>query len=168
MDIKEVDALIETALAEVAAAADLAALEAVRVKYISRNGMLPELMKGLKDVPNEGKREMGQALNRFKVAVTTGINERKVALESSTKSSKSDSFDLSLPGRWILFICRAGCCCGHRLLRCRRAIWKAASRRYALCVRGGATAGTRPMRRTALISTRLRVSMWMSRSAWLI
>ena len=100
MDIKEVDALTETALAEVAAAADRAALEAVRVKYISRNGLLPELMKGLKDVPVADKPAMGQALNRFKVAVTTAVNERKAALESSTKPAQSDSFDVSLPGRW--------------------------------------------------------------------
>jgi phenylalanyl-tRNA synthetase alpha chain len=100
MDIKEVDALTATALAEVTAAADRTALEAVRVKYISRNGLLPELMKGLKDVPVADKPAMGQALNRFKVAVIAAVNERKAALESSTKSTQSDSFDLSLPGRW--------------------------------------------------------------------
>jgi len=100
MDIKEVDELTETALAELSAAADRTALEAVRVKYISRNGLLPELMKGLKDVPVADKPAMGQALNRFKAAVTAAVNERKAVLESSTKSSKGGAFDLSLPGRW--------------------------------------------------------------------
>ena len=46
MDIKEVDGLTAQALAELAGAADLGALEALRVKYIGRNGMLPALMQG--------------------------------------------------------------------------------------------------------------------------
>ena len=83
MDIQEVDGLTAQALAELAGAADLAALEALRVKYIGRNGLLPELMQGLKDVPVAGKPAMGQALNRFKVGVTAAVAERKAALNAA-------------------------------------------------------------------------------------
>jgi len=100
MDIREVDQLTGQTLAELAGAADLAAVEALRVKTIGRNGMLPELMKGLKDVPAADKPAMGQALNRFKVSVTAAINERKAALEAAAKSAKAGAFDLTLPGRW--------------------------------------------------------------------
>ena len=55
MDIQEVDKLTAQALAELAGAADMAALEALRVKYIGRNGLLPELMQGLKDVAGGGQ-----------------------------------------------------------------------------------------------------------------
>ena len=65
MNIQEVDERTVQALAELAAAADLAALDALRVRYIGRNGLLPELMQGLKDVPAAEKPAMGQALNRF-------------------------------------------------------------------------------------------------------
>ena len=100
MDIKEVDGLTAQALAELAGAADLAALEALRVKYIGRNGLLPELMQGLKDVPVADKPAMGQALNRFKTGVTAAVTERKAALEAAAKAAKAGAFDLSLPGRW--------------------------------------------------------------------
>ena len=100
MDIKEVDGLTAQALAGLAGAADLGALEALRVKYIGRNGMLPELMQGLKDVPAADKPAMGQALNRFKVSVTAAVAERKAALEAAAKVAKAGAFDLSLPGRW--------------------------------------------------------------------
>lgn len=100
MDIKEVDGLTAQALAELAGAADLAALEALRVKYIGRNGLLPELMQGLKDVPVADKPAMGQALNRFKTGVTAAVAERKAALEAAAKAAKAGAFDLSLPGRW--------------------------------------------------------------------
>ena len=100
MDIQEVDGLTAQALAELAGAADLAALEALRVKYIGRNGLLPELMQGLKDVPAADKPAMGQALNRFKTGVTAAVAERKAALETAAKAAKAGAFDLSLPGRW--------------------------------------------------------------------
>lgn len=100
MELKEIEARTDSALTEVASAADLQALDALRIKYISRNGLLQELMKSLKDVPNESKREMGQALNRFKVSVTTAINERRAALEGDSSGAAGDDFDVSLPGRW--------------------------------------------------------------------
>ena len=62
MDIQEVDKWTAQALAELAGAADLAALEALRVKYIGRNGLLPELMQGLKDVAGGGQAGDGPGL----------------------------------------------------------------------------------------------------------
>ena len=50
MNLKEVEQQTEEALAKLAAAADLAAVEALRVQYIGRNGLLPKLMQGLKDL----------------------------------------------------------------------------------------------------------------------
>ena len=97
MDSREVDGLAAQALEEMAGAADMAALEALRVKYIGRNGMLPALMQGLKDVAAAEKPAMGQALNRFKTAVTSAAAERKAALEAATKAAKTGAFDLTLP-----------------------------------------------------------------------
>lgn len=100
MSLKEVEQQTEVALAELAAAADGPALEALRVKYIGRNGLLPKLMQSLKDVPAADKPAMGQALNRFKVSVTAAVAERKRALEAAAQRSPADAFDVSLPGRW--------------------------------------------------------------------
>lgn len=100
MDIKEVEGLTAQALSELAGAADGTALEGLRVKYLGRNGLLPALMQGLKDVPAADKPAMGQALNRFKVAVTEAVAERKLALEATAKRASASAFDWSLPGRW--------------------------------------------------------------------
>ncbi|MDR0994339.1 MAG: phenylalanine--tRNA ligase subunit alpha [Verrucomicrobiota bacterium] len=98
MDVQEVDRLTEAALAEIGAAQDLSVAEALRVKYIGRNGLLPELMKQMKDAMD--KRAMGQALNRFKVSVTDALVEKKAQLEAAAKTIQADAFDWSLPGRW--------------------------------------------------------------------
>ena len=100
MEIREIETWLEQTLAELAAAGDLAALEALRVKTIGRNGRLPELMQGLKDVPAADKPALGQALNRYKVAVTSALAIRKVELEAAATAARAGAFDTSLPGRW--------------------------------------------------------------------
>ncbi|HPC19181.1 MAG: phenylalanine--tRNA ligase subunit alpha [Kiritimatiellae bacterium] len=100
MDIKEVEGLTAQALSELAGAADGTALEGLRVKYLGRNGLLPALMQGLKDVPAADKPALGLALNRFKTDVTAAVKERKAALEAGTRPALEAGFDYSLPGRW--------------------------------------------------------------------
>lgn len=96
MDIPEIDKLTESTLAEIQAAADLAALEALRIKTIGRNGMLPELMANLKSAPD--KKAMGLALNRFKTSVTQALADRKTALAAVAESKAVAAVDWSLPG----------------------------------------------------------------------
>ena len=98
MDIPELESLTQSILDEAKAAADLAALEALRIKTIGRNGMLPKLMAGLKEAAD--KRAMGQALNRFKTSVTEALSARKAELEAGAKAARAGAFDLSLPGQW--------------------------------------------------------------------
>ena len=100
MNLQDIENGTAPALAELAAAEDLKALEALRVRYIGRNGLLPKLMQGLKDVPAADKPAMGQALNRFKTAVTGAVAGRKAALEAAARDARAGSLDISLPGRW--------------------------------------------------------------------
>lgn len=99
MELCELEERTEQALAEVAAAADAAGVEALRVKYLGRNGLLPQWMGLLKEATD--KRAMGQALNRFKTEVLNAVNARKAALSAAAEAQQVDSFDLSLPGRWV-------------------------------------------------------------------
>ena len=46
-------------------------LEQFRIQFVGRKGRLAELFEGLKDVPNELKREVGQALNAVKNAAAS-------------------------------------------------------------------------------------------------
>ena len=98
MDIQELEQRTRQALDEVQSAPDAAAVEALRVHYLGRNGLLPQWMGLLKDAAD--KRAMGQALNRFKTEVLAAVNARKDALSAAAKASRAGAFDLSLPGRW--------------------------------------------------------------------
>lgn len=98
MDATELDALTAQATAEVAAATDAAALEAIRVRYIGRNGWLPRIMEGLKQVAPQERKAYGQRANAFKEAVTSAVDARKTVLQDAPVAL--DAFDPTLPGRW--------------------------------------------------------------------
>ena len=53
-------------LKEIAAAADAAAVEALRVKYVGRNGSIPALIKAMKDVPKEERPAFGKAVQAWR------------------------------------------------------------------------------------------------------
>jgi hypothetical protein len=76
----ELHELTAAAVAEIQAAADAAALEAARVKYIGRNGLLPKIMEGLKAVPPAERRDYGLRANAFKNAVTEAVEARRPQL----------------------------------------------------------------------------------------
>lgn len=71
-------------------------VEALRIKFISKKGLVSNLFNDFKDVPNDQKRAVGQKLNELKELALSKINQLKEQLDS--KSDKSDSIDLTLPG----------------------------------------------------------------------
>ncbi len=100
MKASDLIALKQTALGEAAAAADAAALEAVRIKYLGRNGKLPEIMKGIGQADPGERKEIGQRANEFKTEVQALIDARREELQAGASSEAAGSFDLTLPGRW--------------------------------------------------------------------
>ena len=55
-------------------------LEELRIKYISKKGLIPQLFDAFKTVPSEQKRLVGQQLNELKELATSRINELRAAL----------------------------------------------------------------------------------------
>jgi len=76
--------LIDKAASEIDAAADLAALDAVRVAYLGKKGALTARLKSLSQVPVEERPAAGQQINQAKQAV----QERLAANSSKPQRSK--------------------------------------------------------------------------------
>jgi phenylalanyl-tRNA synthetase alpha chain len=80
------------------AAADLDALDAVRIEWLGRKaGRITALMKSIPSVPPEERAAFGQAVNALKAAVTERLEARKAALESTRRGGPA--VDVTLPGR---------------------------------------------------------------------
>jgi len=93
--------LIDQAAADIAAATDLAALDAVRVSYLGKKGELTARLKSLSELSAEERPAAGQEINKAKQAVQGQINARRESLEAAALESKlaADEVDVTLPGR---------------------------------------------------------------------
>lgn len=74
-------------------AANADALEALRIKYLSKKGEIPSLFNDFRNVPNEQKKGIGQKLNVLKNFATEKINSLKAAFEE--KKNDDETIDLT-------------------------------------------------------------------------
>ncbi|MCW3785013.1 phenylalanine--tRNA ligase subunit alpha [Plebeiibacterium sediminum] len=70
--------------------------EHLRIKYLSKKGIISELFNDFKTIPNEQKREVGQVINVLKKEATEFINTLKE--QFSNDQVKESGVDLTLPG----------------------------------------------------------------------
>ncbi len=89
--LEKIEKLTEEIKALEAANAD--ALEALRIKYLSKKGEIPSLFNDFRNVPNEQKKEIGQKLNVLKNFATEKINSLKAAFEE--KKNDDETIDLT-------------------------------------------------------------------------
>ena len=75
------------------AAADEKELEALRIKYLGKKGLLNDLMADFRNVPAEQKRETGQKINALKTALQDKLNALRQSL--ATKEDSHDDLDLT-------------------------------------------------------------------------
>ena len=82
-------------------AADLAALDDVRVRALGKKGAITAQMKGLGKLDGAARKEAGQALNAIKDAVAAAIEARKTDLEDAALDARlaSERIDVTLPIR---------------------------------------------------------------------
>ncbi len=80
---EKIDGLLAQFQNELQTANDSASLDALRIAYLGKKGQLTELLKGLRDVPNDQKKEVGQQINRLKETVESALTTRAEELESA-------------------------------------------------------------------------------------
>lgn len=68
-------------------------IEALRIKYLSKKGVINDLMAEFRNVPNEQKKEVGMKLNELKNAALEKINSLRESLQSS--GTEEASLDLT-------------------------------------------------------------------------
>ena len=88
-------------LSAVTAAADEAAIEAVRIAALGKNGSVTALLKTLGAMTPEERKEKGPAINGLKDRVTAAIAERKDALKRAALDARlnTETVDVTLPVR---------------------------------------------------------------------
>jgi phenylalanyl-tRNA synthetase alpha chain len=98
MTLQDLIDLKEKALAAAGSATDATELEAVRIEYLARKGLLPKVMLELKNVSPEEKPMFGKTVNEFKNELTELVKRRQGEFEGVATGAAG--FDLTQPGQW--------------------------------------------------------------------
>jgi len=99
----DLDTLVAGALRDVQSAADVAALEAVRVAVLGKKGALTEQLKSLGTLAAAERPAAGARINEAKVTLHAAIEARRGALDAQAVAVKlaAGRIDVTLPGRGI-------------------------------------------------------------------
>ena len=97
----ELTTLESTLLADIAAAGDEPAIEAVRVAALGKKGSVSELLKTLGSMTPEERQRKGPAINGLKNRVTEALGARKAELKDAAITARlaSEKVDVTLPVR---------------------------------------------------------------------
>ena len=89
----------QQALAAITAAGTTDALEEVRVRYLGRKAELPNLLRGVAQLPPEQRAATGKAANLARQAVERAIDSKRAALAGDEQDArlKEDRIDVTLP-----------------------------------------------------------------------
>ncbi len=99
--MSDIGKLEQQILADVSAAADEAALEAVRVAALGRNGTITALLKTLGAMTPDERRAQGPLINGLKDKVTDALTARRDALKNAALDARlnTETVDVTLPVR---------------------------------------------------------------------
>jgi len=99
--VSSIDSLLESAQREIAASADLATLDQVRVRLLGKKGLITEQLKSLGKLPQAERAAAGQRINEAKDAVTGALEARKAVLERESVAAElaAGALDVTAPGR---------------------------------------------------------------------
>lgn len=98
--IPDLTALADEAIATIAAAPDLEALEAARVRFVGRKAPLTELLGSIGSLPPEERGRVGKDGNAARRAIEDALTSRRDALEADAMGAalEADTADVTLPG----------------------------------------------------------------------
>ena len=99
--MQDLTSLQQNALAAIAQASDINALEAIRVDYLGKKGQLTDILKNLVHLSAEEKPKMGQLVNQTKRDISEQIEQKMLLLKEQLLQEKlaSEKIDVTLPGR---------------------------------------------------------------------
>ncbi len=97
----DLDALLQSAQADFAAAPTPAELENAKARFLGKSGRVTELLKGLASLSVDEKKTRGAEINQLKVSIEGALTARREALATAAMEQqlKAEALDVSLPGR---------------------------------------------------------------------
>jgi len=99
--MQDVDSIVERALAEFRGAADPAALENAKARFLGKNGELTALLRTLGSLAADERKQAGARINAGKERIEQALESRRAELAGAKLQERlaEESLDVTLPGR---------------------------------------------------------------------
>jgi len=99
--VADLQDVLKQAQQSVSDAADLQALDEIRVQYLGKKGEFTAQLKELGKLPGDQRKAAGQEINDAKRAFQQSLEDRKLILEAEKLNAQlaSETVDVTLPGR---------------------------------------------------------------------
>jgi phenylalanyl-tRNA synthetase alpha chain len=94
----QIDSLRLEAIAALETVTDARSLEAVRVRYLGKNGAISRLSEGMREIPKEDRPRIGKLLNELRQEVQASLEKREQLLEDDRDTRELLGIDITLPG----------------------------------------------------------------------
>lgn len=97
---ESISRIVNLAKEELLAAAGLAELDAVRVKYLGKKGELTAILKGMGALSPEERKAVGQAANEARAVIETALNQKLAELKEAEMNARLEEevLDVTMPG----------------------------------------------------------------------
>ncbi len=99
LSLGDLKRLQNEALAQISQAAGLEDLEELRIRYLGRKGSLTQILRGLKDLEPELRRQLGQEANQAKQDLESAFAAKTSQLKTAARQAGAGILDVTLPGR---------------------------------------------------------------------
>jgi phenylalanyl-tRNA synthetase alpha chain len=98
--LDRIEAIHDAAVAEIESAGTAASLEELRVKHLGRKAELPNLLRGVAQLPPEDRGAVGKRANEVRRELEALIEQRASDLEATELDARlaADTVDMTLPG----------------------------------------------------------------------
>src|SRR4051812_11367147 len=98
--VDRIEELRNEAEAAIAGAASTGELEELRVRFLGRKAELPQLLRGVRDLPPEERGPVGKAANQARQGLEAQLEARATALDAGEVDTRlsEDRLDVTLPG----------------------------------------------------------------------
>ena len=100
---QKLNEILEKGLADIANASDVKTLDDVRVKYLGKTGELTAILRGMKDVAPEDRREVGSLANSVREKLEGGITDKLCKLENEKllADMEKEKIDITEPSKGV-------------------------------------------------------------------
>ena len=98
---EKLDAILKNGLSEIENANDLKVLDEVRVKFLGKQGELTSILRNMKEIPPEERKEVGMVANVVRNKLEEAISSKLAVLEEENliKEMEKERVDITMPSK---------------------------------------------------------------------